>query len=128
MNQSCTPCKYFSGTTSFSLYLQIRPDLVHELEVGETHLVALDPVENETMSVTVIDANHCPGAVMYIFEVNISVRSMFVINQGKKGLRLRQLHYVFSIKKPGNQRGICSNRKFRGSRLMTLRGDSIPIS
>ncbi len=43
------------------------------LEVGETHLVALDPVENETMSVTVIDANHCPGAVMYIFEVRFFV-------------------------------------------------------
>ncbi len=41
------------------------------LEVDETHLVALDPVENETMSVTVIDANHCPGAVMYIFEVRV---------------------------------------------------------
>ncbi len=75
---------------------------MHELEVGETHLVSLDPVENETMSVTVIDANHCPGAVMYIFEVNNSVRCLSLTRERKA---LRQLHYVFSIKRTREPEG-----------------------
>ena len=39
-----------------------------ELEVGEAHLVYLDEARTESMTVTVIDANHCPGAVMFLFQ------------------------------------------------------------
>eukprot|EP00051_Salpingoeca_urceolata_P006781 m.89781 g.89781 ORF g.89781 m.89781 type:complete len:496 (+) comp14984_c0_seq4:73-1560(+) len=45
-----------------------HPELVHVLEVGEATLVPLDEVCNETMTVTVVDANHCPGAVMFLFQ------------------------------------------------------------
>ena len=49
---------------------QIRKDLIHALEVGQNHLVALDDQNRETMLVSVMDANHCPGAVMYLFHVS----------------------------------------------------------
>ncbi|CAH1265924.1 DCLRE1B [Branchiostoma lanceolatum] len=46
----------------------IAPALVHTLEVGESHILALDETGQETMTVTVFDANHCPGAVMFLFQ------------------------------------------------------------
>ena len=47
---------------------QIDSSLIHELEENERHIVALDERGEEKMTVTVIDANHCPGAVMYLFD------------------------------------------------------------
>lgn len=44
------------------------PPLQVPLEVGQRTLVALDERGAETMEVTVIDANHCPGAVMFLFK------------------------------------------------------------
>jgi hypothetical protein len=37
------------------------------LEVGVPTMVPLDTEGKVTMSVTAIDANHCPGAAMFIF-------------------------------------------------------------
>ena len=41
--------------------------LQRALEVGEPHLVYLDDAGVATMTVQPIDANHCPGAVMFLF-------------------------------------------------------------
>ncbi len=40
----------------------LRPDVVRVLEIGVRAVV-------EGVGVTPIDANHCPGAVMFLFEV-----------------------------------------------------------
>ena len=40
--------------------------LVIELAFDKTHVIKLD--ETESFNVTLIDANHCPGAVMFLFE------------------------------------------------------------
>ena len=50
--------------------LQNLTGLSHEfivgLETDKTHVMKLDA--EETFNVTLIDANHCPGAVMFLFE------------------------------------------------------------
>ncbi|MBN3285240.1 DCR1B exonuclease, partial [Polyodon spathula] len=50
------------------LKLQVKDRWIHPLEVGQAHLLPLDEVGKETMTVTLIDANHCPGSVMFLFE------------------------------------------------------------
>lgn len=46
--------------------LQVREELVVPLEVGQAHV--LWTASGTSLTVTVIDANHCPGAVMFLFE------------------------------------------------------------
>ncbi|KAM7169427.1 5' exonuclease Apollo isoform 1-T1 [Macrochelys suwanniensis] len=48
--------------------LKVAERWIWPLEVGQSHLVALDEVGKRTMTVTLIDANHCPGSVMFLFE------------------------------------------------------------
>ncbi|XP_029974502.1 5' exonuclease Apollo [Salarias fasciatus] len=50
------------------LKLQVKEKWIHPLELGEPHLLPLDDIGKETLTVTLIDANHCPGAVMFLFE------------------------------------------------------------
>ncbi|XP_059828693.1 5' exonuclease Apollo-like isoform X3 [Hypanus sabinus] len=47
---------------------QVEERLIHPLEIGESHLLYLDEVGKETMTVTLIDSNHCPGSVMFLFD------------------------------------------------------------
>uniref|UniRef100_A0A8C2VAJ4 Metallo-beta-lactamase domain-containing protein n=1 Tax=Chinchilla lanigera TaxID=34839 RepID=A0A8C2VAJ4_CHILA len=61
---------YCSPITAHLLHrhLQVRKQWIRVLEVGESHVLPLDEIGRETMTVTLIDANHCPGSVMFLFE------------------------------------------------------------
>ncbi|XP_073523260.1 5' exonuclease Apollo [Phyllobates terribilis] len=48
--------------------LQVKSTWINPLEVGDCHMLPLDDCGIETVSVTLIDANHCPGSVMFLFE------------------------------------------------------------
>ncbi|XDV49060.1 hypothetical protein PO909_018384 [Leuciscus waleckii] len=50
------------------LKLQVRKKWIRPLEIGEAHMLLLDDLGKERLTVTLIDANHCPGAVMFLFE------------------------------------------------------------
>ncbi|CAJ1085324.1 ' exonuclease Apollo [Xyrichtys novacula] len=61
---------YCSPTTAIllKLKLQVKEQWIHPLELGQPHLLPLDDINKERLTVTLIDANHCPGAVMFLFE------------------------------------------------------------
>ncbi|XP_036388647.1 5' exonuclease Apollo [Megalops cyprinoides] len=61
---------YCSPVTAklLKLKLQVKEKWVHPLELGEAHMLPLDDICKETLTVTLIDANHCPGAVMFLFQ------------------------------------------------------------
>ncbi|XP_074536669.1 5' exonuclease Apollo [Halichoeres trimaculatus] len=61
---------YCSPTTATLLRqkLQVKEQWIHPLELGEPHLLPLDDISKERLTVTLVDANHCPGAVMFLFE------------------------------------------------------------
>ncbi|XP_054420730.1 5' exonuclease Apollo [Pteronotus mesoamericanus] len=61
---------YCSPITAFLLHrhLQVSKRWIRALEVGESHVLPLDEIGRETMTVTLMDANHCPGSVMFLFE------------------------------------------------------------
>ncbi|XP_071959804.1 5' exonuclease Apollo-like, partial [Antedon mediterranea] len=46
----------------------IKNKLIWPLTMGTSHIVDLDVINCITMTVTLIDAHHCPGAVMFLFE------------------------------------------------------------
>ncbi|XP_074833500.1 5' exonuclease Apollo isoform X2 [Carettochelys insculpta] len=48
--------------------LKVAERWIWPLEVGQSHMVPLDEVGKKTITVTLIDANHCPGSVMFLFE------------------------------------------------------------
>lgn len=46
----------------------INPSLIFSIPVGQSTILNLDEIGVEKLTVTLIDANHCPGAVMFLFE------------------------------------------------------------
>ncbi|CAG6021392.1 unnamed protein product [Menidia menidia] len=61
---------YCSPTTAtlLRLKLKVKEQWIHPLELGEPYLLPLDDIGKEKLTVTLIDANHCPGSVMFLFE------------------------------------------------------------
>ncbi|XP_039105050.1 5' exonuclease Apollo isoform X1 [Hyaena hyaena] len=61
---------YCSPITAYLVHrhLQVSKKWIRALEVGESHVLPLDEIGRETMTVTLLDANHCPGSVMFLFE------------------------------------------------------------
>lgn len=61
---------YCSPITAHLLHrhLKVSKQWIHALEIGESHVLPLDEFGRETMTVTLMDANHCPGSVMFLFE------------------------------------------------------------
>ncbi|XP_061592250.1 5' exonuclease Apollo [Cololabis saira] len=61
---------YCSPTTAALLRARrkVKEEWIHPLELGEPYLLPLDDIGKEQLTVTLIDANHCPGAVMFLFE------------------------------------------------------------
>ncbi|XP_069489471.1 5' exonuclease Apollo-like [Ambystoma mexicanum] len=61
---------YCSPVTGKILHhqLQVKKSLICSLELAVGHKIDLDELGLQTMTVTLIDANHCPGSVMFLFE------------------------------------------------------------
>ncbi|XP_028766010.1 5' exonuclease Apollo [Neltuma alba] len=60
-------CTYFTKTLVRQHYTQLEDSLFVGIEVGQS-IVIDDP--DGAFTVTAFDANHCPGAVMFLFEGN----------------------------------------------------------
>ncbi|XP_029912159.1 5' exonuclease Apollo [Myripristis murdjan] len=50
------------------LKLQVKEQWIHPLELDEPYMLPLDSIGKETLTVTLMNANHCPGAVMFLFQ------------------------------------------------------------
>ncbi|KAJ1138745.1 hypothetical protein NDU88_005126 [Pleurodeles waltl] len=61
---------YCSEVTGRILHhkLEVNKNLIRPLELNVGHKINLDERGVVTMTVTLIDANHCPGSVMFLFE------------------------------------------------------------
>lgn len=60
-------CSEVTGKLLVERY-DIDASLISPLETGCSHILYIDSDQIEQMSVTVIDAHHCPGSVMFLFE------------------------------------------------------------
>jgi len=48
--------------------VQLDANLIHAIELDTPHVIALTSSGDVTMTVTLIDARHCPGSVMFLFD------------------------------------------------------------
>ncbi|KAM4611123.1 5' exonuclease Apollo isoform 1-T2 [Polymixia lowei] len=60
----CSPV----SATLLKLKLQVKDQWIHPLELDEPYMLSLDDIGKERLTVTLLDANHCPGAVMFLFQ------------------------------------------------------------
>lgn len=60
-------CSEVTGKLLVERY-DIDASLISSLETGCSHILYVDSDQIEQMSVTVINAHHCPGSVMFFFE------------------------------------------------------------
>lgn len=60
-------CSEVTGKLLVERY-DIDASLISPLETGCSHILYVDSDQIEQMSVTVINAHHCPGSVMFLFE------------------------------------------------------------
>ena len=49
-------------------FVQLNDNLIHALELDVPHVIPLTSSGHDTMTVTLIDARHCPGSVMFLFD------------------------------------------------------------
>ncbi|XP_075882530.1 5' exonuclease Apollo [Nelusetta ayraudi] len=61
---------YCSTVTAdlLKLKLEVKEEWIHPLEPDEPYLLPMDDIGKEKLTVTLIDANHCPGSVMFLFQ------------------------------------------------------------
>ena len=48
--------------------MEVKQQWIHPLELDEPYTLPLDDIGKERLTVTLIDANHCPGSVMFLFQ------------------------------------------------------------
>lgn len=61
-------CSWVTRVLIIERYPGLSPDLVRGLDVGVAHIIPLNARGSDTISVTLFDANHCPGAVLLLFQ------------------------------------------------------------
>lgn len=67
-----------NGGDLLTFISQLPDSIIHELEVGQSYLIPLDEGSNNNITVTVIDANHVPGAVMFLFQGEKALVKLFM--------------------------------------------------
>lgn len=50
-----------------NIWFQVKSHLLRCLSIGDNHIIHV-PNTGEEFTVTLIDANHCPGSVMFLFQ------------------------------------------------------------
>jgi len=60
-------CSYISKLLIVDRFPALK-DFVIDLELDEEHWIYIDAEKKEGVSVVLMDANHCPGAVMFLFK------------------------------------------------------------